>query len=165
MILKRPGRAKAVNLENHYRHMAVAEVLPEVYSGEHFSGFDSIELPFTTLETIVKSQRPDWKAALENAKGIYLITNTTNGKRYVGSAYGNKGLWSRWEVYAGTGHGYTDELTRLLKLHGIDYARKHFKFTLLEHCPSKMDDKSVMRRETFWKAALLSRGKWGYNKN
>ena len=86
VILKRPGRAKAVNLENHYRHMAVAEVLPEVYSGEHFSGFDSIELPFTTLETIVKSQRPDWKAALENAKGIYLITNTTNGKRYVGSA-------------------------------------------------------------------------------
>jgi hypothetical protein len=48
------------------------------------------------LESIYAIQRPDWKTALEHAKGVYLITDTSNGKRYVGSAYGVTGIWSRW---------------------------------------------------------------------
>jgi hypothetical protein len=87
------------------------------------------------LETIFAIQRADWKAALENAKGVYLITDSSNGKRYVGSAYGTTGLWSRWACYIGTGHGYTDELTRVIKENGIEYARINFRFALLEQNP------------------------------
>ncbi|AWX92359.1 hypothetical protein DPM13_01420 [Paracoccus mutanolyticus] len=46
---------------------------------------DDIDLSFAELEALVSNSRPDWKAALESIKGIYLITDTRTGKRYVGS--------------------------------------------------------------------------------
>ena len=116
------------------------------------------------LETIFAIQRADWKAALENAKGVYLITDTSNGKRYVGSAYGMTGIWSRWACYIGTGHGNNDDLTRVIKENGIEYARKHFRFALLEHRTPKTDDNILIAREQYWKSVLLSR-QYGYNKN
>ena len=94
-----------------------------------------------------------------------MITDTGNGKRYVGSAYGVTGIWSRWACYVETGHGYTDELTQIMKTSGIEYARKHFRFALLEHRTMKTDDKVVIQREQYWKEVLLTRGDYGYNKN
>jgi len=117
------------------------------------------------LESIFAIQRADWKAALENTKGVYLITDTSNNKRYVGAAYGVTGLWSRWGCYIYTGHGYNDELTKVIKKHGIDYARKHFRFALLEQRTMKTDDLVIIERETYWKNVLLTREPHGYNKN
>lgn len=165
LTLKRPGRAKAVNLENHYDKLIVSEVLPVPYSGEVFPGYDRIDLGFPMLEQIIRRQRSDWRAALENAKGVYLITDTRNGKRYVGSAYGSAGIWSRWECYMGTGHGYSDELTRLISKQGLGYAQRYFRFALLDYFPTKADDNSVIQKESYWKEVLHTRGKRGYNKN
>jgi hypothetical protein len=106
-----------------------------------------------------------FKAALENVKGVYLITDTSNGKRYVGSAYDGAGVWSRWECYAGTGHGYTDELMQLIATSGLDHARQNFRFALLEYQSMRTDDNIVIEREQYWKRVLLSRGDYGYNKN
>jgi hypothetical protein len=61
-------------------------------------------------------------------KGVYLIVDKKNGKMYVGSAYGDLGIWSRWSCYIGTGHGWNDELTKLIKDNGIQYARDNFQF-------------------------------------
>lgn len=163
--LKRPSRAKALNFENHYKDLVVAEITPTPYAGEAFGGYDQIDVGFRTLETIFTIQRPDWKAALENAKGVYLITDTSNGKRYVGSAYGVTGLWSRWACYVGTGHGYNDELTRVIAKSGIGHARQYFRFALLEHRTMKTDDNVIIQREQYWKSVLLTRGEYGYNKN
>lgn len=163
--LKRPGRAKAFNFENHYRQIVVSEITPSPYSGEAFPGYEQIDVTFPALETIYSVQRPDWKAALENVKGVYLITDVGNGKRYVGSAYGGTGIWSRWSCYVQTGHGYNDELTRLIKTAGIEYARQRFRFTLLEYRPMKTDDIAIIQREQFWKVVLLTRGEHGYNQN
>ena len=163
--LKRPSRARVVNFENHYEDLIVAEILPAPYTGEPFCGYDKIDIGFQTLESIFVIQRSDWKAALENAKGVYLISDTLNGKRYVGSAYGTTGIWSRWECYVKTGHGYNDELTLLIKTSGIEYARKNFRFALLEHLTMKTDDNVVIQREQYWKSVLLTRSKYGYNKN
>jgi len=165
IALKRPSRGRALNFENHYQGLIVAEILPEPYSGESFCGYDQIDIGFPMLENVIRRQRADWRADLENAKGVYLITDTTNGKRYVGSAYGAAGIWSRWECYVQTGHGYNDELTKLIRETGIDYARKAFRFALLEYCNMKADDHTVIQREKYWKDVLLSRGKYGYNKN
>jgi hypothetical protein len=117
------------------------------------------------LENLIQRQKADWKAALTNAKGVYLISDTKTGKRYVGSAYGNIGIWSRWACYAKTAHGYNDELTRLIKKMGMDYARQHFRFSLLEYFPMKTEDHLVIDRESYWKRVLMSREPWGYNKN
>ena len=102
---------------------------------------------------------------MENVKGVYLITDISNGKRYVGSAYGGEGIWSRWKSYVETGHGNNKELTRLIKRSGMEYARINFRFALLEHQSMLTDDDFIIERENYWKNILLTRGKYGYNKN
>lgn len=146
--------------------MSIAEILPRKYEGLPFPGFDDINLDFSELESIVLRQKLDWRTALENVKGVYVIFDRSNGKKYVGSAYGEYGVWSRWSVYAGTGHGFNNELTSLIKKKGIQYARKNFRFCLLEHRPSRTDDLIILEREKYWKEALLSSHlEFGYNRN
>lgn len=163
--LKRPGRTRSFRLERFIESMIVSELLPEKYSGAAFPGYEDISIDFNELEVLIRLARPDWKAALENVKGVYLVTDRSNGKRYVGSAYGTAGIWSRWAVYAGTGHGHNDELTQLVAAEGMEYARKNFRFALLEYRPMKTDDAAIWAREVYWKEALLSRVPLGYNKN
>lgn len=158
-------RGRSFNLENSYDRFIVSEILKEVYSGEAFSGYENINYDFYRLETIFRNNKQDWKAALENVKGVYLITDRSNGKRYVGSAYGDSGIWSRWACYIGTGHGWNDELTKLIESQGINYARKNFIFALLEYRSMKTDDNTIIERERYWKEVLLTRGEFGYNKN
>ena len=74
------------------------EILRERYSGRSFPGYEDIDLSFEELETLTKNERLDWKGAPESVKGIYLIADTITGKRYVGSAYGDFGIWSRCSV-------------------------------------------------------------------
>lgn len=163
--LKRPARAKAVRLENYYNKLTVFEILKECYTGEEFCGYENINHDFRSIESIYKTNKLYWKTTLVNIKGVYLITDKSNGKRYVGSAYGDSGIWSRWACYIGTGHGWNDELTKLIKEEGIEYARNNFSFTLLEYRSMKADDKIIIERENFWREALLTRGQYGYNKN
>ncbi len=162
---KRTGRAKSRRLENCISEFEVSEILREKYTGEVFCGYEKICHDFHILESIFISSKPDWKAALENVKGVYLIMDKSNGKKYIGSAYGATGIWSRWSCYIGNGHGHNDELTQLIKEKGKDYARENFKFSLLEYRPMKTDDIDVIARELYWKKVFLSRGEFGYNKN
>lgn len=157
-------RQRRLKLENIYNECIVSEILKEPYSGQEFSGYEDIDLPFKQIEIILKNEKPDWRAALQNIKGVYLISDIENGKQYVGSAYGEYGIWSRWQCYIETGHGWNDELTSLIQEKGFDYAKRNFKFTLLEYRSTKVDDQVIIDRETFWKKALLTRD-FGYNKN
>lgn len=166
LSLKRRGRARVVRFEEYYKTLQVSEILRNPYLGEAFPGYDQIDVGFRMLETIFAIQRMDWRAALENAKGVYLITDASNGKRYVGAAYGDTGIWSRWACYVQTGHGYNDELTQVIKDHGVEHARKYFKFALLEHRTPKTDVNVIREREIYWKKALLTRDpEYGYNRN
>lgn len=116
----RPSRTKALKLENYYGSMTVTEILPEPYAGERFPGYEDICHDFSVLEPIFEKQRLDWKAALENVKGVYLVSDRLNGKKYIGSAYGGAGIWSRWNCYMGNGHGGNDELAKLLRRKGLE---------------------------------------------
>jgi len=130
--LKRPSRIRALYLEKHYENLIVKEILGTPYAGEAFRRYEEIDIGFAMLENIIAVQKPDWKGALGSVKGIYLITDTNNGKRYVGSAYGSNGVWSRWADYVSSGHGNNAELVQVIKPGGIEYARKYFRFALLE---------------------------------
>ena len=77
-------------------------------------------------------------------KGVYLIADKNNGKKYVGSAYGEYGIWSRWCTYAGTAHGGNDQLVDLIEKEGFDYARKFFQLSLLEIWPMRTDDETII---------------------
>ena len=71
-----PGvRGRAFNLENHYEKLKIAQLLEKPFEGEAFCGYESVEHSFSKLEAIFKQQKPDWKAALENVKGVYLIVD------------------------------------------------------------------------------------------
>lgn len=161
----RPGRIRSIKLENYFEQMIVSELLKDPYTGERFPGYESINHDFGALEVIFRTHRPDWKAALENVEGVYLIADKSNGKKYVGCAYGDAGVWARWSCYIGTEHGWNDELTTLIAREGLDYARRNFRISLLEYRSAKTDDRVIIEREGYWKEALLSRGQCGYNKN
>lgn len=156
-------RGTRVNLENHFENFVVSEILKEKYSGRNFPGYDNIELSFDELEGIVKNNRPDWMAALQSMKGIYLITDTESKMRYIGSAYGDKGLWGRWSEYISNGHGGNVELRKVVATKGIDYCRKSFRFALLEVRAPLTHDQTIIDREKFWKDILLTRDEYNMN--
>lgn len=159
------SRAVRVNMESQYDNFEVTEILREQYTGRPFPGYEDIDISFEEIETLVRNCRPDWKAALESVKGIYLLTDTKTGKRYVGSAYGEFGIWSRWCSYVETGHGGNVELRALVVNPNLDYCRAHFRFALLEHRPFRTADELILARENFWKQLLLTRGDQGLNRN
>ena len=128
-----------------------------------FPGFNNVLLSLTMLKTLVRELNPSWLTALSNVAGVYLISDTSTGKNYVGSAYGGDGIWQRWTAYATTGHGGNKELRTLLKQDGTKHAQ-FFQFTLLEICDLNTSDDYIISRETHWKNALLSR-EFGLNKN
>lgn len=158
-------RTTRVSLENHLDRFDVVELLREPYSGRAFPGYEDIDLTFEELEALIRNDRPDWKGALESVKGIYLISDRSDGRRYVGSAYGDEGIWSRWSTYAFTGHGHNVDLRRLVNEKGIAHCRQHFRIALLEHRPARTPDQVILDREGFWKEILLTRGDYGFNRN
>lgn len=157
-------RGRAFKLESYLDQFTVSELLPAVYSGEYFPGYGWVNHGFEALESIFGTGRPDWRAALEHVKGVYLIVDHSNGKKYVGSAYGEAGLWARWACYLGTGHGYNDELVALIGAQGKGYARQNFRFSVLEVMAVTTPDSVVLAREAHWKRTLLTRA-FGYNRN
>ena len=157
------NRATRVNFENHYDELVVREILAEQYSGQTFPGYQNINLSFGELARIVENDRPGWKAALQSVYGVYLITDTKTNKRYVGSAYSDGGVWSRWTQYISSGHGGNKGLKKLLKTKPNNY-HHNFRFCLLEFY-SPTTEEFIINRENFWKEVLLTREKYGYNEN
>lgn len=132
-------------------------------SYDQFPGTHKFVLTFTQLQSIIAKGDLTWRKALEHMPGVYVIVDAKNGKQYVGSAYGEKGLWQRWKEYARNGHGGDKELKKLVEK-DRGYARKYFQFGLLEICNRTAGNDEVARREKHWKDLLLTK-KFGYNKN
>lgn len=145
--------------------LEVLQVLPAVFDGEEFPGYDNVRLTWHQLESILKRRKQSWIAALENQKAVYLITDCSNGKLYVGLATSDNGmLLQRWSNYAQNGHGGNKELVALVNEKGFDYVKQNFQYAILENYNAKIDDKVVLKRESWWKETLQSRS-FGYNKN
>lgn len=145
--------------------LVVNQILPDQYDGEDFPGYDKVRLSFRQLETIITRGKKDWIAALSNQKAVYLITDKSNGKLYVGSATAKAGmLLQRWSNYVSNGHGGNKELIELVEREGFDYVKKNFQYSILENYNAKVDDYVIRARESWWKETLLSRV-WGYNSN
>ncbi|MCE9531619.1 MAG: GIY-YIG nuclease family protein [Planctomycetes bacterium] len=143
--------------------LLVSSIREERMTIGEFPGFNSVLLSFQQIRTVVRESHASWKAALGNVSGVYVITETTTGKQYVGSAYGGVGIWQRWSSYAKNGHGGNVELRALLDAKGADHAQK-LQFALLEVCDINSSDDYIIGRECHWKAALRTIG-FGLNRN
>jgi len=151
--------------------LEVIEVLPESFNDDDFPGYENIDLSWDDLNRVIS--RKDWKTALENQKGVYLITDTNTGKLYVGSAYGKDMILGRWITYAKSGYDKNEiengeypnkKFQELVKKEGMGYIKKYFRYSILDIFKSTIDDKAIIARESRWKEVLLSR-KFGYNAN
>ncbi len=160
------SRQTYLKMEGLYDGFEVREILPERYSGQTFPGFRKINLPFAELAGLIKKDKLDWKAALENVKGIYLLTDKKSNKRYVGAAYGEDGVWKRWGEYANGDGGGNKGMKALLKDKDPNYFRENFQIALLEHWPFNTSDDEIIARENHWKEVLRSRvEEGGLNRN
>ncbi len=136
----------------------VEEILPQVYNNDIFPGYANVNISWRSLSIAIK--KPNWRTALANQKGVYLLVDDKTGKKYVGSAYGADMLLGRWESYINTCHGGN----KLLKKLKDDYIKDNFYFSILETFNYDADDKTIIEREKYWKEILKTR-KFGYNDN
>ena len=98
-----------------------------------------------------------WRGMLSQWRGIYYIFDTSDGKGYVGSAYGTNNLLGRWLNYAASGHGGNSLLRKR--------DPRHFRFTILQRVSPDMDGDDVIQIEGTWKERLHTRTPWGLNDN
>lgn len=136
----------------------IKELLPNNLDNDIFPGYDKVNISWRELRRVV--QRDVWKTVLQNQKGVYLITDISTGKNYVGSAYGDNMILGRWLAYVATGHGGNVELKKL----SFEYIQENFRYSILDIYKSTTDDKVIIERESWWKDVLQSR-KFGYNAN
>ena len=136
----------------------VLQILPDTFDNDIFPGYDKVNISWNELSRIIKKE--SWKTALHNQKGVYLITDTKNGKMYVGSAYGENMILGRWKSYVKNGNGGNVELKKIK----FEYIKNNFGYSILDIFKSTVDDDTILERESWWKEVLLSRD-FGYNKN
>lgn len=144
----------------------IYELAPNTKLG-HFPGYQSVSLKHNELRQIISRNEPSWKQALSNVKGVYVITDTSNGKLYIGSASGNtEGIWQRWSAYADTNNltGGNKELNYILADKGEHYIINNFKYSILEIFDTKTKADTVIERENYWKNVLETRSH-GMNRN
>lgn len=136
----------------------VVQLLSDTFDNDIFPGYDKVKLSWGELRRVIEKE--GWKTALQNQKGVYLITDVSNGKMYVGSAYGDYMILGRWHSYLRSGHGENVELKKI----PFEYIQKNFEYSILDIFKSTIDDKTVISREIWWKNVLKTR-EFGYNLN
>lgn len=143
--------------------MEVIEIHPGLHY-KQFTDYSEVLLTFDELKDIVTKQYSDWKKMLSAVKGIYLITDTKNGKQYVGSAYREEdGIWGRWSVYANTkGHGGNKTLRELVEKDPA-YG-SNFQFSILALLSKTVTPDEAIKKECLYKKKLRTI-EFGYNNN
>ena len=135
----------------------VVEIKGEKSIGD-FQSFSLVDLNYQDLKNLIHF--PDtnltWLKALSSVNGVYLIKDKISGKLYVGSAYGEQGIYGRWTAYAKNGHGGNMELKELNPT--------NFQFSILEIVPPTATADNVIDCENRWKEKLGTRI-FGLNKN
>ena len=142
--------------------MEVIEIHPGLHY-KQFKDYSDFILNFDELKEIVSKQYSDWKKMLSVTKGIYLISDTKTGKLYVGSAYGEDGIWGRWCRYVSTnGHGDNKTLKELIA-DDSTYGN-NFQFSILMLLPRTITADEAIKKERLFKNKLGTNA-FGLNNN
>lgn len=144
----------------------VYEIAPNTKLG-HFPGYQNVTLSHPQMQQIISRNEPSWKQALMNVKGVYVITDLSNGKLYIGSASGNTDvIWQRWSDYANIENltGGNKLLNEIKLDKGKDYIVNNFQYSILEIFDTKTKADIIINRENYWKNVFCTR-KYGMNYN
>ena len=122
-----------------------------------FPGFHALTLDYAQLQAVMREHRyAPWRTALASVVGIYLITDTLDGRHYVGKADGAESIRQRWAEYAANGHGGN------LELQGLDPST--FRMSVLRVFDPTTPTPVINTAENHFKHALDSR-RHGLNRN
>ncbi|MGV1035032.1 MAG: GIY-YIG nuclease family protein [Microbacteriaceae bacterium] len=112
-----------------------------------FPGYNWLRLDYSQLQAVVRERRyAAWQTALASVIGIYLITDTRDGRQYVGKADGAENILQRWKAYAANGHGGDVHLKPL--------DPSSFRFSLLRIFDPATQQAVVDKAESHYKVAL-----------
>lgn len=158
--LKRTGK-RHINLESGIHFLKLSEIFKEKLLSAPFVSFNHLTVSFDFICCIVKNESCTWKNALSKVKGICLISDTKTGRLLVDAAYGEVSMWERWREYTKNGHGGNKYKKKLISLHGQNYT-SNLKFSILEVTDVFTSNDEIIKREYFWKEALLTKD-FGFN--
>ena len=129
-----------------------------------FPGFDALVLTQAQLRTVINDPLyQHWRTALESVQGVYLITDASSGRHYVGQTAGGQRILGRWSQYADNGHGGNKELLSLFDRDPVH--SEHFVYSLLRVFGPSVEAEVVFAAESHYKNALMSRQPFGLNHN
>ena len=122
-----------------------------------FSTYEDVLLTYDELVAIVQDTLTynDWKSALSNVNGIYLILDKKTGSQYIGSTYNQDGIFGRWKNYADTKDGGDVGLKALLKERPDAY--KDFQYTILRVLSKCITPEEAINIESLYKEKLGTR--------
>ncbi|GAA1230211.1 GIY-YIG nuclease family protein [Prauserella halophila] len=122
-----------------------------------FPGFDQLVLDYVQLQAVMRDHRyASWRTALASVTGVYLITDTRDGRQYVGKAEGAESIRQRWNAYVTNGHGGNVELRNVRPT--------SFRFSLLRVFDPATPTREIDATESHFKLALDTR-RHGLNRN
>lgn len=162
-IKKKVGRTynRVYNNIDDYLIPEVYEITPDM-SIKKFNGYQNVSLMYKELKIALSD--PTWIGALKNIKAVYVIVDTSNGKLYIGSAYGSGGLLNRWNEYLSNLTGGNKKFEELVADNGKEYIQNNFKYSIIEIFDTKTKDEYIVERENYWKNVFETKNK-GMNKN
>ena len=144
----------------------VYEIAPNIKLG-HFPGYQNVRMNHKEMQQVLLREDPSWKSALSYVKGVYVITDKSNGKLYIGSASGNTdGIWQRWSGYAHLENltGGNKEFNNILLNKGKEHIQKYFQYSILEIFDTRTKSEIILERENYWKNVFDTK-KNGMNHN
>lgn len=142
----------------------VVRILPFNYVSE-FPGVMNIQLSFDELKKIIqnKDSHEEWFNSLSRLQAVYLILSKSSGKQYIGTTYGQNGLWQRWSSYVETGG--TGGNKKLIELRSENENFKDdLQFSVLEILTKNAERNYCLQKESIWKEKLGTRA-FGLNEN
>ena len=157
-----PTRSRYRKAETAAQHLKLAAFREHPFGQADllFPGYQEFHWSFDELVRHSKAPLAAWKSALSKVAGIYAITDEEAKTTYLGSAYGQEGIWGRWMEYAKTKHGDNT----LLKDHIHEHGTKGLVFSVLLTMDQGSLAEEVIGKEAFFKRALGTRV-FGLNAN
>lgn len=137
----------------HKGEMPVFAILEESVLEAAMPEWEEIIISWEELSILPKR----WKSALSHWRGIYYIFDVSDGKGYIGSAYGENNLLGRWLNYAARGHGGNSLLRKR--------DPRNFRFSILQRVSPDMVAGDIIKIESSWKERLHTREPYGLNDN
>jgi hypothetical protein len=138
--------------------MPISAILEESSFVSTIPRWDAVNLDWRQLGALPTS----WQIAMSQWRAIYFIHDISDGKGYVGSAFGEENLLGRWNSYWGGGN--------LDRAHGGNKLLKgrnpeNFRYSILEVLSPSLPKSDVERIEASWKVRLHTRAPNGLNDN